>query len=550
MRWCCGVREGREGRREDDDMLWKQLQAEVTIPIVLWLFCALAYGHLCAASQFDGVKKKKRRVVTEVPVKVKEEDEEEEEEENEELEDERELQNGDRPSLQQQKSEEGSYVREQGADINVQAFEMEEEGGEEEEEEEEEMLLDDDEDEHHKEELYSEELQEQEEQHVLLTSSSRSPTPAPADAAFPNPTPSPSSSESNPPLPPTAPAAAPVAAAAAASASSLRPPSASPCKPPRAAHPPPPPSATRAAAAPAAASAQAEDEEEEEGMLMWGLGTNSLGGGASVRVTFFNSRGERFKVAMTLSQLRRKLVERVGRTQQDWFYSKGVPFLGAGLAAIVPLMHRGWVAWEEKVKEVEGRMVMSGSSSSSSSSSTMGAAWTWFSTQVLLHQAIGECSSSSCSSSSSSRSSSVLICVILGIRLLSLLSVSYIAYATFSSVLSVTELVFKKRYKYSKLFSMLTSLSKASRYAIPHFTLKNPLNIKMWMALRYVSLAPSLLLSPLYLSEIQTQFSYLSLPPSLPPLPLGAAAPGSVATKPNAWQTLWSPPPFESSFCC
>lgn len=109
----------------------------------------------------------------------------------------------------------------------------------------------------------------------------------------------------------------------------------------------------------------------------------------------------------------------------------------------------------------------------------MGSACAWFSRHVLLLQGIGEMSRSS---SSSSNTPPILL--VFGIRLLSLLSVAFMAYATFSSVLSVTELVFKKRYKYSKLFSMLTSLSKAGRYSIPHFTLKNPLNIKMWLALR------------------------------------------------------------------
>jgi hypothetical protein len=70
------------------------------------------------------------------------------------------------------------------------------------------------------------------------------------------------------------------------------------------------------------------------------------------------------------------------------------------------------------------------------------------------------------------------------VRLVSFLAVYLLAWSIFRQVLSATELVFKKRYKYSKLFSMLTSFSKASRYAIPHFTLKNPLNIKMWLALR------------------------------------------------------------------
>ncbi len=360
----------------------RTLKDIVSIPVVVWFFCALAYGHLCAVSQSDGGKKK-RRVPARSPLydhmilgaEHKEAQDEDEDKAPE--------------------AEQPSPRRESFSTQPPPTNDEDEDEDEEDEDEELEEVLDDDEDAYHREEPFSEELQEQEEKVLLNTSSSRGllqPLPSPK--------------------PPTADAAAAAA-----------------------------PAAERHMSPTPAAAASVDDEE------MWGLGADALDGGASVRVTLFNSHGEGFKVPMTLSQLRRRLVERAVTSQQDWTYRTGLPMAGAVLAALVPVLHQAWVTWGEREWAELSALVED---------------WT-----VLHAQLLG--------------TREAMVCT--AIRLLSMATVFFLASAIFRQ-LAVAELTFKRRYKYSKLFSMITSLSKAQRYAIPHFTLKNPLNIKMWMALR------------------------------------------------------------------
>src|SRR6056297_2290018 len=76
-----------DGWRRTSETVRQQLQAEAVIPVVLWLFSALSYGHLCAASQSEGLKTKKRRLTYAPPktagiAKGEAEDEEEDEEED------------------------------------------------------------------------------------------------------------------------------------------------------------------------------------------------------------------------------------------------------------------------------------------------------------------------------------------------------------------------------------------------------------------------------------------------------------------------------------
>ena len=80
-------------------------------------------------------------------------------------------------------------------------------------------------------------------------------------------------------------------------------------------------------------------------MLLRGLGmAAAVDGAAAVRVTLFDRRGERFKAPMTLSQIRRHIVDRASTTQQDWAYRQA-PVWGAVLACVVPRLHQLYLWW-------------------------------------------------------------------------------------------------------------------------------------------------------------------------------------------------------------
>ncbi|CAM9572851.1 unnamed protein product [Choristocarpus tenellus] len=69
------------------------------------------------------------------------------------------------------------------------------------------------------------------------------------------------------------------------------------------------------------------------------------------------------------------------------------------------------------------------------------------------------------------------------VGVVSLCSVAYVAWPTFHA-LAEAERTYQRRSLYSKFFCALTSSQRARKYRLPHFSLKNVANIRMWLALR------------------------------------------------------------------
>ncbi|CAM9179423.1 unnamed protein product [Ectocarpus sp. 4 AP-2014] len=69
------------------------------------------------------------------------------------------------------------------------------------------------------------------------------------------------------------------------------------------------------------------------------------------------------------------------------------------------------------------------------------------------------------------------------VAVVSLCSVAFFAVPTFRA-LEDAERTYQRRYMYSKYFCALTSSQRARKHRIPHFSLKNVANIRVWLALR------------------------------------------------------------------
>lgn len=121
---------------------------------------------------------------------------------------------------------------------------------------------------------------------------------------------------------------------------------------------------------------------------------------------------------MTLSQIRRHLVDRASTTQQEWPYRQA-PAWGGGLAALAPRLHQLYMWWLSSPPDQE--------------------------------QGGGVCSSSS-----SSPAVAVLPFLVVGawaVRIVGMLTVYALARAVFAQ-LAHAELVYARRAKYSKFFAV------------------------------------------------------------------------------------------------
>ena len=218
-----------------------------------------------------------------------------------------------------------------------------------------------------------------------------------------------------------------------------------------------------AASSSAAAMGHNGGDVDEDGMLLRGLGMAAAannGGGATVRVTLFDRRGECFKVSksvsvyvriyvrtpscrlsrlthsvlpppihtppttqapMTLSQIRRHIVDRASTTQQDWLYRQA-PLFGAVLAALVPRVYQLYQLFSPRPR---------GSGHGDGDDATTGPA-----VCVLM-----------------ANEGVVPPLLLWAVRGVSMATVFALALGMFRQ-LSVTEYTYKRRYKYSKYFAV------------------------------------------------------------------------------------------------
>ncbi|CAM9209534.1 unnamed protein product [Chrysoparadoxa australica] len=156
---------------------------------------------------------------------------------------------------------------------------------------------------------------------------------------------------------------------------------------------------------------------------------------------------------MELSQLRSIIFNRACQSQRRPKYSD-IPFMGTLVTAALPALFRWWTkATVTAVVEAPAK-----------------AGWdTW------LQQGWGQ--TDELQESLACDLASALTCA------LCTACIARLAYPIFSE-LAASELTYQRRYKYAKYWNSLTSSTRAKKYRLPHFSLKNVANIRAWLALR------------------------------------------------------------------
>lgn len=137
---------------------------------------------------------------------------------------------------------------------------------------------------------------------------------------------------------------------------------------------------------------------------------------------------------MTLSQIRRHIVDRASTTHQDWLYRQA-PFFGAALAALVPRLYQLYQLYSmsSSIPSDGGAAAVTGGNSAAADGVCV----------VLLRMGEG----------GGGRVQEIPPLLLWAVRGVGMATVFALALGMFRQ-LAVTEYTYKRRYKYSKYFAV------------------------------------------------------------------------------------------------
>ncbi|CAM9396925.1 unnamed protein product [Ectocarpus sp. 6 AP-2014] len=248
-----------------------------------------------------------------------------------------------------------------------------------------------------------------------------------------------------------------------------------------------------------------DDEDDEEGGYGWGQQVVVK----PVKVSLWDKRGLRSKALLSLNQLRACIIERAESTPQKATYHRAAKlgvFATVCLPVLFTLCTTVAYAWINAAAANGGGGGGGGTATASQACATPplvgpeegesfegecgvyhggggAAACGRLRLEELALAALWRAAAALWALASQALRPEAGDWAAAAVAVVSLCSVSFFAVPTFRA-LEDAERTYQRRYMYSKYFCALTSSQRARKHRIPHFSLKNVANIRVWLALR------------------------------------------------------------------
>jgi hypothetical protein len=208
-----------------------------------------------------------------------------------------------------------------------------------------------------------------------------------------------------------------------------------------------------------------------------------------LNATMWNPEGKPAKIPVSMMDIRGLIVEKVRATKGSHVY-RALPFRAAVAVALLPLFQRLYVHYYEFASGAGEDLLPVGAAAGdqANNAADLSLPLSWaaqclpseFEPVLLFHQRSLLFRMVSLSFLSVCRSLSLpSICVMISGFCATLRLARYLL-----KPLADAELTYHRRLVYAKCFCALTSAGRARRYGLPHFRLKDAVNIKVWLSLR------------------------------------------------------------------